>query len=60
MVKQSLEKRPNIKRGITHLPRLDRSLFPPRFEAGRGKSLGNSVVEVATPKRTKQSDRGNE
>jgi hypothetical protein len=25
-----------------------------------GKNLGNPMVEVATPKRTKQSDQGNE
>jgi hypothetical protein len=34
--------------------------FPPHRAANSGKSLGNPVVEMATPKRTQQSDQGDE
>jgi len=41
-------------------PRLDWSLFPPHPSPDNGTSLGNPVVEMATPKGTQQSNQGNE
>ena len=56
MVKQSLEKRPNCEQGTTTIPDLT-GANPRRFLLREScKSLGESVVELATPKRTQQSD----
>jgi hypothetical protein len=56
MVKQSLEKQPTSERGATQNPdligeKLERETFPPYFISGKGKSQGNPMVEVATPKK---------
>lgn len=66
MVKPSLKKQPTSDAGHNTKPpdligeKLIREAFPPHFCPDRGKSQGNPMVELATPKGTQQSDQGNE
>jgi len=58
-VKPSLEKQPTVERGATKTP--DSTGVKPRLNTPeKGVSQGVPVVELATPKGTKQSLRGNE
>jgi len=52
MVKPSLKKQPISERGTILKPRLHWRSFPPHTLDHSGKSLGNPVVEVATPNGT--------
>jgi hypothetical protein len=55
MVKQSLEKQPTLERGADRqIPDSigDKTAFPPKHYRVNGKSLGNPMVEMATPKGT--------
>ena len=60
MVKQSLKKQPRPKRGAVQNPRLHwkQAAFPPCHFDNNGKSLGNPVVELATPKGTNNLTEG--
>ncbi len=48
-MKQSLKKRPIGKRGITQNPPTSLELIPASSHPAEAKSLGNPVVELATP-----------
>jgi inner membrane protein involved in colicin E2 resistance len=66
MVKPSLEKQPTLEWDATQNPNFigeklpNRRNIPAASFNDSGKNLGDPMVEMATPKRTKQSDRGNE
>lgn len=59
-VNQSPKKHPRVRREHNEISRSDWRLSPPCFLKDKGKSLGDPVDEVATPKGTKQSNRRNE
>jgi hypothetical protein len=60
MVNQSPKEHPRVRREHNEISRSDWRLSPPGFLKDKGKSLGDPVDEVATPKGTKQSNRRNE
>ncbi len=54
-MKQSLEKQPTLERDADRQnPDFigDKTAFPPKYYKINGKSLGNPMVEVATPNGT--------
>ena len=60
MVKQSLKKQPTLERGAEQKPPtlLEKIIpFPPKSYNVIGKSLGNSVVEMAPPNGTNNQPR---
>ena len=58
MVKQSLEKQPSLRRGTTNKTPTSLEITPAASDQNSSKSLGDSVVELATPNGTNNLTEG--